>query len=319
LFRSVIRTVNEFSTRKLALQGGDADAIFADRSFLPQVESLPGVRVQDGLPFLEVHNAFLFGLKLNVAGNPMAGSGRLDGRGIPADFFMDKDVRLGFAKAFPYAKYISDVYRGKGARAVGPMPRGVLGYDEKAPALPEDLKAAEAHLHKAHGGKVWENGFVLSCAYQQGKETRGQACAILKSVLEAMNPKFRIDVRPLQWSTFLDLQNQSKLPLVCARWGLDYPDPHNAVSPFLQSQGTYAKPQGYANPAMDKLIEQAAAASGNAARKALYRKVLDLAREDVPSFFTLDTYDFRVTRSWVQGFEHNPMKPYGLLYGVSKR
>jgi peptide/nickel transport system substrate-binding protein len=185
--------------------------------------------------------------------------------------------------------------------------------------MPEDLKAAEAHLRRAHGGKVWENGFAVACAFQQGRDTRGQACAILKSVLEAMNPKFRVDVRPLQWSTLLDLQNSSKLPLVCARWGLDYPDPHNAVHPFLHSEGTYAKAQGYKNPEADRLIAEAAAAQDPAVRKRLYRKLLDLAREDAPSFFTLDTFDFRVTRSWVHGFVHNPMKPYGLLFGVSKK
>lgn len=319
LARAVVRTVNEFSTRKLLLQNGDADAVFTDRSYLPQLTDLPGVRVEDRLPYLEVHNAFLFGLKLNTSGNPMTGSGKLDGRGIPSDFFLDRDVRLGFAKAFPYTRYIADVYRGQGVRAIGPMPKGVLGYDENAPSLAEDLAAAEGHLKKAHGGKVWENGFTLSCAFQQGRETRGQACAILKSVLERMNPKFRVDVRPLQWSTLLDLQNSSKLPLVCARWGLDYPDPHNAVHPFLHSEGTYAKAQGYKNPEADRLIAEAVAAQDPAARKKLYRKLLDLAREDAPSFFTLDTFDFRVTRSWVQGFVHNPMKPYGLLYGVSKK
>lgn len=319
LARAVVRTVNEFSTRKLLLQNGDADAVLTDRSYLPQLADLPGVRVEDRLPYLEVHNAFLFGLKLNVAGNPMTGSGRLDGRGIPPDFFMDRDVRLGFAKAFPYSRYITDVYRGQGTRAVGPMPRGVLGFDEKAPALPEDLKAAEEHLRKAHGGKVWEQGFAVACAFQQGRDTRGQACAILKSVLERMNPRFRVDVRPLQWSTLLDLQNSSKLPLVCARWGLDYPDPHNAVHPFLHSEGTYAKAQGYRNPEADRLIAEAVAAQDPGVRKRLYRKLLDLAREDVPSFFTLDTFDFRVTRSWVRGFAHNPMKPYGLLYGVEKK
>lgn len=318
LARVVVRTVPEFATRKLLLQNGDADAVLADRSLLPQLEGLPGVTVTDGLPYLEVHNAFLFGLRLNTAGNPLTGSGRLDGRGIPADFFADRDVRLGFAKAFPRARYIADVYRGKGAPAVGPIPPGVLGHDPQAPPLAEDPAAAEAHLKKAHGGRVWENGFTLSCVFQQGRDTRGQACGILKSVLERMNPKFRVDVRPLQWSTLLDLQNSGKLPLACARWGLDYPDPHNGVHPFLHSQGTYAKAQGYANPEADRLIAEAAAAQDPAVRRRLYRRLLDLAREDAPSFFTLDTYDFRVTRSWVKGFGHNPMKPYGLLYGVSK-
>jgi len=54
---AVVRTVNEFSTRKLLLQNGDADAVLTDRSFLPQLADVPGVRLQDRLPYLEVQNA----------------------------------------------------------------------------------------------------------------------------------------------------------------------------------------------------------------------------------------------------------------------
>ncbi|MDE2292752.1 MAG: ABC transporter substrate-binding protein, partial [Elusimicrobia bacterium] len=213
LARVVIRTVDEFSARKLMLESGDADAISVDRGTLPLLEHDPGVRVQDGLPLMEVHDAFMFGLRVTTAGNPLTGSGRLDGEGIPPDFFADRDVRLGFAEAFPYRRYIADVYRGKGRRAIGPLPMGLLGYDPKAPLLPEDPRDAAARLRRARGGEVWKEGFRLACVYQEGKEARAQACAILKSVLEAMNPRFRVDVRGLQWSTMLALEDQRKVPL----------------------------------------------------------------------------------------------------------
>ncbi len=315
----VIKTVDEFATRKLMLEAGDADTIFADREYLPQLEAIPGVTVTDGLPLAEVHDAFLFAFKTDPVGNRFLGSGRLGQRGVPPDFFADKDVRLGFAYAFPYARILAGVYRGAGTPARGPIPRGLLGYDPRAPIYHQDLAAAAAHLKKARGGAVWEKGFRVPCAYQQGQATRAQDCAALKSAIESLNPKFRVDVYGLQWSTFMALQDKASLPLVCARWGLDYADPHDAVFPFLHSQGTYAKAQGYRNPEADRLIERAAAEADPAVRARLYRRLVAIAHADVPDLFTVDTYNFRVARSWVKDFSYNPVQMYGYLYRVDKR
>lgn len=318
LERVILKTVNEFSTRKLLLQGGDADAIFADRSFLPQLASIPGVEVRDDLPFLEVHNHFSFTFKVNPSANPMIGSGKLDGDGIPYDFFADRDVRLAFAYAFPYQAYIDDVYRGKGRRARGPVPYGLGGHDEGQAVREHDLKKAEEHFRKALGGALWDKGFRFTLAYQEGKETRGQACRILKSVIERLNPKFKIDVRGLQWSTMLDLTTKHKVPMYNARWGLDYPDAHNCVQPYLHSEGHYAASQRYKNPKMDALIEQAAVELAPQKRNALYRRIFELAYEDVPQIYTLDTVNFRVQRSWIKNFPYNPMLQYGYFYPVTK-
>ncbi len=290
-----------------------------DRSFLPQVARLPGVTVRDDFPFLEVHNAFLFTFDINVRGNPYTGSGKLDGRGVPSNFFADRDVRRGFAHLFPYEQYIHDVYRGKGSRSRGPIPKGVFGYAADSPLYAHDLQKAEEHFRKAHGGKLWNKGFRFTCVYQQGKETRGQACRILKSVAARLNRRFQIDVRGVQWSTYLDLHRKKKLPLVNARWGLDYPDPHNSVFAFLHSKGTYAQAQGYANKKLDALIDAAASAPSPPAREKLYREIQRIAHEDLPQIYTIDTVDFRVQRSWVRGFDYNPVLMYGYLYPVSKK
>ncbi|PCI38497.1 MAG: peptide ABC transporter substrate-binding protein [Elusimicrobia bacterium] len=318
LKRLVVKTVDEFGTRRLLLQGGDADAIFVDRNYLPQVASVPGVTVRDGLPFLETHNTITFGFEVETKGNRLVGSGRLDGRGIPGDFFKDKDARLGFAYAFPYRQYLEQVYRGAGSQARGAIPRGVLGYDANTPVFKQDLAKAEAHFKKAFGGKLWGKGFRLTCVFQQGKDTRGQACRILGGVLRQLNSKFIVETRGIQWSSLLDLYTKRMLPLECGRWGLDYPDPHNPVYAYLHSEGYYAKTQGYANPKMDALIEAAVIETNVAKRKTLYSKIQRLAHEDVSVLYTIDTHDFRVVRDWVKDFDHNPIVPYGYFHKVYK-
>src|SRR5512140_1124350 len=44
--------------------------------------------------------------------NPYIGSGKLDGNGIPPDFFTDVNVRKGFSYSFDWDTFITDVYKG---------------------------------------------------------------------------------------------------------------------------------------------------------------------------------------------------------------
>lgn len=318
LKRVVFKTVNESGTRKLVLQAGDADAAMMERAFLPQVTDLPGVKITDDLPFLEVHNCFIYNFKTNPVANPYIGSGKLDGDGIPPDFFADLNVRKGLASAFDYDAYINDGYRGKGRRARGPIPHGVFGHNPKQPLWQHDLGKAAEYFKKAFGGQVWEKGFHFTISYMDGRADRQLACQILKKTVEQLNPKFKIDVRGIQWSTYLSAFAAGKLPIVNARWGLDFADPHNAVHPFLHSLGNYSKVQGYKNPKADALIEKAWREQDKEKRRAMYHELQAIAHDELPSIYTLDTYNFLVSRSWVKGLNYNPITPYGYLYPVYK-
>ncbi len=314
----VFKTVKESSTRKLRLQAGDADAALMERGFLPQVAGLEGIVVADDLPFLETHNCFIMNFHVNPTANPYIGSGKLDGEGVPPDFFSDLDVRKGFAYAFDYDVYIKDGYRDKGQRARGPIPSGVFGYNPKQALWPHDLAKAAEHLKKAWRGKVWDTGFLVTITFMEGRADRQLAAQILKTEIEKLNPKFKVNIRGILWSTYLAQYAQGKMPIVNARWGLDFADPHNAVHPFLHSQGNYAKVQGYNNPRADALIAKAWKEVDKQKRRGFYRQLQAIAHEDLPSIFTLDTYNFQVKRAWVKGWYYNPVMMYGYLYPVFK-
>lgn len=318
LKRLVFKTVPEQATRKLMLQNGDADAALMERQYLPQVAGLPGVRVSDDLPFLETHNAFLLTFRVSPEANPYIGSGRLDGLGIPPDFFADPEIRKAFAHSFDYDAYIQGGYRGKAERARGPIPKAIFGYHARQPVRPYDLARAAEHFKRARAGEIWRKGFAVTCVFMEGKSDRQLACQILKKGIESLNPLFRIDVRGVQWSTYLSHWSAGKIPLANARWSLDFPDPHNAVQPFLHSEGHFAKVQGYKNARADRFIEEAKGELDRAKRKALYAELHAIAYEDVPQIYTVDTYNFQVMRDWVQGWYYNPMIPSGYLYPVFK-
>jgi peptide/nickel transport system substrate-binding protein len=318
----VIKGVNEFGTRKLMLQAGDADAIYADRPLLTQLQGLPGVKIIDDLPTVEMNPVVFFTYKINSVGNSFLGSGRLDGNGIPADFFSDKDVRKAFAYSFDYAGFIADVMRGKGTQATGAIPKSLPGHNPKGKKYGLDKKKAEEHFRKAWGGQLWEKGFKFTVAFNTGNLPRQTVCQILKRNIESINPKFKIDVRAVEWPTFLDSYKSSKLPIFVMGWNADYPDPHNFAFPLLHSKGDYPTTQKFKNPEFDRLVEEANGETNIAKRKVIYAKLQDLAHEEVPQLYIIDAVRYRTQRDWVKGWFHNPIfpdSPYGsYFYSISK-
>ena len=106
--------------------------------------------------------------------NPYIGSGKLDGNGVPPDFFADVHIRKAFSYAFDWDTFIADVYNGEAVQSIElPMP-GMPGYDENAPHYTFDLdKSAEefkladldhdgiAAGDETDGTDVWNVGFRL--------------------------------------------------------------------------------------------------------------------------------------------------------------
>ncbi|MEQ1919836.1 MAG: ABC transporter substrate-binding protein, partial [Elusimicrobiota bacterium] len=204
----VFKVVEEFATRKLMLQAGDADSIYAPQMYFPQLLNLPGVSVLDKQETLDVSPILFFSYKINAAGNPNVGSGKLDGDGIPPDFFSDKDVRKGFAYSVDSDAYVRDINRGKGRAASSFLPPSMLGYRGGKGKYRFDPKRAAEHLKKAWQGKAWEKGFKVSIVYNTGSAPAQAICLMLKKNIEALNPKFHVDVRVLQWSTYLEQSQQ---------------------------------------------------------------------------------------------------------------
>lgn len=313
----VVKVVDDFNTRKLMLQAGDADAVYGPQMYFPQLQNIAGAEVIDGLQNLERSSTLMFTFKMNPAANQNIGSGRLDGNGVPPDFFSDKDVRKGFAYSVDYDGYIKDILRGKGRRTSGVIPSSLPGGMDPKPRFALDPKKAEEHFRKAWGGQVWDKGFKVSFVFNSGSAPAQTIAQMIKKNVEALNPKFRVDLRMIQWSTYLEQTQANKIPLFLAAWHADYPDAHNFAFPFVHSAGYYAGKQGYKNPAVDAVIDEAAATVDPAKRAALYRKMQALVDDDVPHVMLAEGVRYRAQRTWVKGFVFRPTfpdMPYGGYY-----
>lgn len=307
LKKVVVKTVPEFSTQKLGLETGDVDAVNIPATFLPQLKNMKGVKIADHLPRLAVDPVFFFTFKINPRANPDIGSGRLDGRGIPPDFFSDPDVRKGFACAFDYGAFIQDALKGEGRLATTVAPTELLA--KKIPKTPYhyDPQKAAAHLKKAFNGELWRKGFRFTMTYNIGSENRIAAALILKKNVESLNPKFQIDIRGLDWASFLDKGEKRLMPIFIRGWYADYPDAYDFFSAFYSSRGRYPLEQGYFDPKMDRLIEKYSREITPSRRHKIENQIINLGYQDEPSVPAAYPYGIYALRDAVSGFYDNPI------------
>ncbi|WP_291429760.1 ABC transporter substrate-binding protein [Deinococcus sp.] len=268
----VIQKVPEQAARIQAFLKGDADFIEeGGRSIISsQLQGKPGVSVLDDLPNT---TAAGFSMNENIAKGGALGSGKLDGQGIPANFFSDADVRRGFVAAFDVPTYIKEVQEGKGAPRNFLLPDSFPGYDTNIEAATFDPEVAKAAFQRAWGGQVWKNGFTVSISYRAGAQTQQTAMELLKKNIESLNPKFKLNIVAKEWSELIKADNAPREAMIMSAWAPDYADPDNFVTTFYASTGYYGPRLNAKDAQMDSLITEARTTTDRAKRDDLYAQI----------------------------------------------
>jgi peptide/nickel transport system substrate-binding protein len=304
LKNAIVKYVPEWSTRKLMLQNGDADRVHVPKPFVHEVRAMKGVTVTE-VAQLAVTGA-LFCQKLDPTGNPSIGSGKLDGQGIPPDFFSDINVRKAFMHAYDREVFKKDVLNDLATLPATPLING-LPYKKDVPIYEFDLEKSAEYMKKAWGGKVWDKGFKMIITYNTGREEREAAAMMLKENIESLNPKFHIEVRNIEWKDYMVDIRAYKHPVFIIGWGADYPDPHNFMYPYMSSNGTYGKFMAYNNPAVDRLLKEGIENVDPGVRADAYEKLQRIWYEDALGIALFQPVELWVYRDYVKGFVPNPM------------
>jgi peptide/nickel transport system substrate-binding protein len=329
--RVLVKIVSEWGTRFAAAQAGDADILYVDRQYASQVDPLVAeicaageacapasadgyIRLFKNLPSV-ANEVILFNQKVNTTGGSnYIGSGALDGKGIPPDFFSDIHIRKAFNYCFDWDTYINQVWNGEAQQALGPIIEGLPGYDaSQAHYTFDQAKCAEefkaSTLTSPSGGSVWDTGFMMQYVHNEGNDQRKTAGEILKANLQKVNPKFQVEVISQPWPSFLEATTVGALGLFMLGWQQDFGDPHNWVHPYMSSAGAYASAQGF--PAelqteIDDLIVQAVSSTDEAERESLYKQLQNLAYENALDIFVSQPQGRHYEQSWVKGWYYNP-------------
>ncbi|MFH1137658.1 MAG: ABC transporter substrate-binding protein [Pseudomonadota bacterium] len=301
---AIVKYVKEWSTRKLMLQNGDADRVTVDNPYVPEVREMQGLKLYE-VPELSMTAAF-FCQKINAAGNTNIGGGKLDGQGIPPDFFSDINVRKAFLHAFDREAYKKDVFNDLVIMPTSPDIEG-LAFHKEVPVYEFSLDKAAAFMKKAWGGQVWEKGFKMVITHNTGNEMREAAAHMLAENIMALNPKFKVEVQNVEWKDYLVQYRNFMYPLFLIGWGADYADPHNFVYTFMHSQGVYGRYMAYKNMEVDQLCQQGIEMIDPAQREKIYSRLQDLWYEEAVAIPLYQQIVVRAYRDWVKGFVPNAM------------
>ncbi len=222
----LIKYVSEWGTRYSMLQAGDADDAMVDPTNYTQADGLVGekctydgssanlyncqttgsgpLRVITGLPWISRTDVF-FNFSINVpqqGGNQFVGSGKLDGNGIPPDFFNDVNIRKAFNYCFDWDTYVSQALYGEAQQATSIFLPGEPGYDPNAPHYSFDLNkctdAFKASTLKSPDGKsLWDTGFRFEVGYNTGNLVRQTIAQDPVAGPEPGQPQVRPGIRGL--------------------------------------------------------------------------------------------------------------------------
>lgn len=328
LKRVVLRTVPEWTNRRLQLLAGDADVVTTPPAFVEEMRASDGISVTN---LEQVYGRSLFfAWPVAAEGNEAIGSGQLDGKGIPPNFFGDLDVRKAFNYTQNYEVLLEQIQLGRTVQLRGPTVNGIMGYRPDSPVYSFDAEKATEHFKAAFDGKLWDVGFEMTAYFQEGTDEAAGALAVLQQNLARLNPKFRLKTQSLTSAALREktrgLPNPQS-PMTYMGWGPDYSDPGGplgAASYYLASTGLVAGFSGDGYRALleenfDPLLEEAWAMNDPESREPIYAKLQEMTYDYATTQFMWEAVTSNVTRDWVQGYVHNKIL-YGAwnFYNISK-
>ena len=212
----------------------------------------------------------------------------------------DRRVRQAILHAIDREAVVSEIWLGRHALAKGILPPGTLGFNPKLRGYPYDPSRARELLVQAGypGGRGLPALSIWSSV--RSEEVLREHERIRKD-LEAVGITAEFQYNT-DWPSFSRAMQERKLPIFLRAWFADVPDPENFLMKLFHSTSPFNY-MGYANPAVDALLDKARDESDMARRVEVYRRAEELIVDDAPVIpISHQTYE-RLFQPYVKGVE----------------
>jgi peptide/nickel transport system substrate-binding protein len=185
---------------------------------------------------------------------------------------------------------------------------GSIGYDGIMPGSPfhdPNYKPFTRDLDKAKR-LVDESGLSQPIVLQaplQPDPVKQRAGQVFQANAAELGVK--VEIEQVDSAGYRSALNTGKLPVDLFGWWGYRPDPDQYLGILLQSTGSYAKYNSYANPKMDELIMAERGARSEAERRIAFREISDLMNDDAAYVPWHYGSDFKGLTPKVRGFVHS--------------
>jgi len=227
--------------------------------------------------------------------------------------FDDVKVRQAFNYALDREKINRVVMKGMERTAKGILPPGMPGYNEDLKGFPYDPeKARQLIAESKYGGVENFPEIVLNVTGGGGAPFR-TVTAIVEMYKE--NLGVDITIEQTEWATYLtDLKTRRyQMFGVASGWIADYPDPQDFLDVLFHSQ-SLDNDTNYANPEVDRLLEEARVEQDPEKRIQIYQRVEEIILNDAPWVPLSHGVDYWLTKPYVKGMIYPPMTISKLRY-----
>ena len=182
----------------------------------------------------------------------------------------DIRVRKALSMAINRDELIDNVIRGGQLPAVSLVPPGMGSY---TPAAGNGFNVAEAQRLLAEAG--YPNGQGLP-TFDYLYNTSDAHRVIGEYIQQALrnNIGVNIDLRNMEWGTYLDARNERQYQIARAGWVADYVDPQNLLDLLITGGGN--NDGGYSNAEYDRLIRQANSMPNGPQRDTIMRQAEEI-------------------------------------------
>ncbi|MBI4343587.1 MAG: peptide-binding protein [Candidatus Omnitrophica bacterium] len=228
--------------------------------------------------------------------------------------FSDLRVRQAFSLAIDRPALIDGVLYGLGSAATGPYPKESWAYNPDVPVPARDVAAARALLAQAGwtdrdgDGLVDRDGQPLSFTIltNQGNEVRRQVAELVQQQLKALGVEVKI--RIIEWSAFVhEFIDKRRYEVVLLGWNLSRdPDLYDLFHSSKTKEGEYNFVD-YANPDVDRLLEQGRRTFDRAQRRRIYQEIHRRLAEDQPYTFLYVADSLPMVHARFRGVHASPI------------
>jgi len=218
--------------------------------------------------------------------------------------FDDVKVRQAFAYALDREKLVSVVLKDEARLAKGILPPGFPGYNESLKGYEFDPQKAKALIAESkYKDPASLPRMVLSISGEGGSASRS-----ITAIVEMWKQNLGADVEieQVESATFLSDLKKHKYQMFALGWIADYPDPENFLDILFHSKSPSNNMQ-YANPAVDRLLEQARTERDTSTRVKLYRQAEEMIVSDAPWIPLTHPQGYVLVKPYVEGFANLPM------------
>ena len=192
----------------------------------------------------------------------------------------------------------------RGVPAKGIVPPGMPGYESAATGYAYDPTRARALL--AEAGR--SSGFTTEL-WTQSDDVHIKIAQMVQRNLSEVG--VTMDIKQVTWSAFLESIRQPRTaPLFNLGWSADFPDPSNFLDVLFHSTRTDANNHSfYANPTLDRLLDDARGLAVGPARLERYREAERILVDDAPVILLYHPITYVMLQPRVHGYTIHPILP----------